>query len=94
MHPVPKPGESPFATPQGGSTLMMVGQLVGSLGTGVVLLPAVVLGFLAYGRGGAALTTASVAIASSPDPSSAARAWSYSAMTPGPIVEDRLMRFT
>ncbi len=60
VHPVAKPGESPFATPQGGSGLMMLGQFGGSLVVLVVLSPAAVLGILAYARGGAALTTASV----------------------------------
>lgn len=61
IHPVPKPGESPFATPQGGSGLMMLGQFGGSLVVLALLSPALVLGVVAVVQGGAAVTTASVA---------------------------------
>lgn len=44
VYPVPKPGESPFTTPQGTSFAVMVSQWVGMLVLGALCLPGVGLG--------------------------------------------------
>lgn len=59
VHPVPRPGDSPFTSPPGGSGLMMLGQMAGSLALLVLLSPAVVLGIVAVLRGGVALAASS-----------------------------------
>lgn len=43
VYPVPKPGESPFATPQGGGMRMMVVQLVSMLLSLLVTLPIIIV---------------------------------------------------
>src|SRR5690606_8257249 len=40
VHPVPKPGDSPFSTPQGGGGMAMITQMAGSLVLLVLLSPA------------------------------------------------------
>lgn len=56
VYPVRKPGESPFATPQGTSFAVMVSQMVGMLTLIVLCLPSIVLGVVAISTGHAAAT--------------------------------------
>lgn len=51
VYPVRKPGESPFATPQGTSFAVMVSQMVGMLTLIVLCLPTIVLGVVALSTG-------------------------------------------
>lgn len=60
--PVPKPGQSPFATPQGGSTAAMVSQLAGTLALGAVVAPAAGLTVAAVVSGSAGLAAAAALV--------------------------------
>jgi len=51
VYPVPKPGESPFTTPQGSSFALMVSQCVGMVALAVLCLPAVVPAVVAVATG-------------------------------------------
>lgn len=60
--PVPKPGESPFATPQGGSSAMFLSQLAGTAVLAVVTAPGVVLTLLAATSGSVGLGWAAAVV--------------------------------
>lgn len=62
VYPVPKPGDNPFSSPQGGSGAAMLVQFVGSLVLGVLLLPGVGLTIAAIATGTPALAVAAVAV--------------------------------
>jgi ABC-2 type transport system permease protein len=47
-YPVPKPGESPFATPPGGQGARLLAQLVSSLGTTLIASPVIVFALLTW----------------------------------------------
>jgi ABC-2 type transport system permease protein len=47
-YPVPKPGESPFATPPGGQGARLLAQLISSVGTTLLAAPVIVLGLLTW----------------------------------------------
>src|SRR5690606_29716034 len=53
--PVPKPGDSPFSTPQGGGVAAVTVQIVGSLVLTVLMLPATALTIVAVVTGSAVL---------------------------------------
>nr|WP_297429303.1 hypothetical protein [uncultured Actinotalea sp.] len=59
--PVPKPGESPFASPQGGSSALLLSQLAGTAALLVLAAPGVVLTLLAASTGSAGLGWAAAA---------------------------------
>ena len=56
LYPVPKPGQSPFATPQGSKMAMIVGQAIGFGLTFALSIPGLVLTVLALTLGGDAGT--------------------------------------
>lgn len=63
VYPVPKPGESPFTTPQGSSFATMVTQWLGMLVLGALCLPGVALAVAAVLTGNAVLVALTVVVA-------------------------------
>jgi len=62
VYPVPKPGESPFSTPQGSQTAAMVSQMVGMIALCALLLPSGGLAVAAALTGSAVLGVVTLAV--------------------------------